>query len=140
MCRQVLCTAFARGRITLLRRTVTEHAGAEGLTGRGLEDFVLAVNEIVTNAVLHGGGHGRLRLWSHAGRLWCEVSDEGPGLPAGWMGDGRPPEGLDFRGRGLWLTGMLCDQVMIVSGPAGTTVMFSALLSDAPNREPAALL
>ncbi|GAA3147097.1 ATP-binding protein [Nonomuraea salmonea] len=96
----MLCTAFARGRITLLRRTVTEHARAEGLTGRGLEDFVLAANEIVTNAVLHGGGHGRLRLWSHAGRLWCEVSDEGPGLPAGWMGDGRPPEGLDFRGRG----------------------------------------
>jgi anti-sigma regulatory factor (Ser/Thr protein kinase) len=127
MTSQVLRTSFARGRITLLRRTVTEHARRHGLTGGRLEDFVLAVNEVATNAVLHGGGHGRLRMWSHGGRLWCEVSDEGPGLPAGWMGDGRPPERLDHRGRGLWLTGMLCDQVMIVSGPAGTTVTFAAL-------------
>ncbi|MFB4264208.1 ATP-binding protein [Nonomuraea sp. GTA35] len=127
MCRQVLCAAFARGRITFLRRAVAEHARYEGLTGRRLEDFVLAVNEITTNAVVHGGGHGRLRLWSHGERLWCEVSDEGPGLPAGWMGDMRPPEGLDFRGRGLWLTSMLCDHITIVSGPAGTTVTFAAV-------------
>ncbi|WP_200824116.1 ATP-binding protein [Nonomuraea solani] len=123
----MLCTSFARGRITSLRRTVTEHAGYEGLSGRHLEDFVLAVNEIVTNAVVHGGGHGRLLLWSHDGRLWCEVADEGPGLPAGWMGHTRPPAGFEFRGRGLWLTRMLCDQITIVSGPRGTTVTFAAM-------------
>ncbi|MEV0619940.1 ATP-binding protein [Nonomuraea sp. NPDC050404] len=127
MCRQVLCAAFARGRITAMRRTVAEHAAYEGLTGRHLEDFVLAVNEITTNAVLHGGGHGRLRLWSHGGRLWCEVTDEGPGLPTGWMGGIRAPAGHDFRGRGLWLTSMLCDHIMVVSGPAGTTVTFAAV-------------
>jgi anti-sigma regulatory factor (Ser/Thr protein kinase) len=126
MCRQVLCARFARGRITFLRRTVAEHAAYEGLTGRRLEDFVLAVNEIVTNAVVHGGGHGRLRLWSHDGHLWCEVTDEGPGLPPGWMSDMRPPAGFDFRGRGLWLTRMLCEHITIVSGPRGTSVSFAA--------------
>ncbi|MGN9839406.1 ATP-binding protein [Nonomuraea sp. H19] len=127
MCRQVLCASFARGRITFLRRAVAEHAACEGLTGRRLEDFVLAVNEITTNAVVHGGGHGRLRLWSHGGRLWCEVTDEGPGLPPGWMSDMRPPTGFEFGGRGLWLTRLLCDHVTIVSGPKGTTVTFAAV-------------
>ncbi|MEV0390880.1 ATP-binding protein [Nonomuraea sp. NPDC050643] len=127
MCRQVLCASFARGRITFLRRAVAEHATYEGLSGRSLEDFVLAVNEIITNAVVHGGGHGRLLLWSHGGRLWCEVTDEGPGLPAGWISDLRPPAGSEFRGRGLWLTRMLCEHITIVSGPKGTSVTFAAM-------------
>ncbi|NUP02089.1 MAG: ATP-binding protein [Nonomuraea sp.] len=130
MCRQVLCATFARGRITCLRRAVAEQAAYEGLSGRRLEDFVLVVNEITTNAVVHGGGHGRLRLWSHNGRLWCEVTDEGPGLPAGWMSDTPPPTGFEFRGRGLWLTRMLCDQITIVSGPGGTSVTFTAAIGE----------
>ncbi|MER6580193.1 MULTISPECIES: ATP-binding protein [unclassified Nonomuraea] len=128
MGRQVLRATFARGRITFLRRAVAEQAAYEGLSGRRLEDFVLAVNEVTTNAVLHGGGQGRLRLWSGEGRLWCEVTDQGPGLPPGWMGEARPPAGLEFRGRGLWLTRMLCDHITIVSGPAGTSVTFAAAL------------
>ncbi|MER7366640.1 ATP-binding protein [Nonomuraea wenchangensis] len=126
MCRQVLAVVFARGHITSLRRTVAEHAAREGLAGPRLEDFVLAVNEITTNAVVHGGGRGTLRLWSQAGRLWCEISDEGPGLPPGWTAAERPPAGLESGGRGLWLTRTLCDQVMIVSGPRGTTVTFAS--------------
>ncbi|MER7500180.1 ATP-binding protein [Nonomuraea pusilla] len=123
----MLSASFARGRITCLRRAVSEHAAYEGLSGRQLEDFVLAVNEITTNAVVHGGGRGRLRLWSQGGRLWCEVTDEGPGLPPGWMGDARPPAGLATGGRGLWLARMLCDHVTIVSGPRGTSVTFAAV-------------
>ncbi|MDF2712442.1 MAG: ATP-binding protein, partial [Nonomuraea muscovyensis] len=69
MCRRALVADFARGRITVLRRAVTTYAAGMGLTGRRLEDFVLAVNEITTNAVLHGGGRGRLRLWARDGRL-----------------------------------------------------------------------
>ncbi|MEV4285088.1 ATP-binding protein [Nonomuraea bangladeshensis] len=126
MCRQALRVVFARGHIASLRRTVAEHAAREGLAGPRLEDFVLAVNEITTNAVVHGGGCGTLRLWSHAGRLWCEVSDEGPGLPPGWTAARPPPTGLESGGRGLWLMRTLCDQVMIVSGPRGTTVTFAA--------------
>ncbi|TDC00370.1 ATP-binding protein [Nonomuraea longispora] len=123
---RILRLSFARGHITELRRTVTEHAAGEGLAGGCLEDFVLAVNEVSTNAVLHGGGHGRLRVWPGDGRLWCEVSDDGPGLPPGWLGDTRPPRGMGFGGRGLWLTRMVCEHVLIVSGPRGTTVTFAS--------------
>lgn len=126
MYRQVLCATFAQGRITALRREVSEHAAGEGLAGKRLEDFVLAVNEITTNAVLHGGGSGRLRLWRHDDRLWCEVTDEGPGLPPGWVGASSTPSGHEPRGRGLWLTRLLCDQVTVESSPNGTSVRFAA--------------
>jgi anti-sigma regulatory factor (Ser/Thr protein kinase) len=127
MCRRVLCVAFARGRLTSLRGEVAEHAAREGLTGRRLEDFVLAVNEIITNAVLHGGGYGKLVLTAAGGLLWCEVTDQGRGLPPGWVGDLRPPTGYEPGGRGLWLTGLLCDHFTVVSGPAGTCVTFAAV-------------
>ena len=126
MYRQVLCTGFAQGRITALRRLVAEHAAEEGLAGKRLEDFVLAVNEITTNSVLHGGGSGLLRLWRHDDRLWCEVADKGPGLPPGWVGASCTPPGHESRGRGLWLTRLLCDEVTLLSGPGGTSVRFAA--------------
>ncbi|GGO75342.1 hypothetical protein GCM10012289_50150 [Nonomuraea cavernae] len=123
---------FARGRVTVLRRDISVCAAGEGLRGRRLEDFVLAVNEVITNAVLHGGGGGRVRLWARRGRLWCEVTDHGPGLPPGWMGSARTPSSHDTGGRGLWLTRMLCDHVTIVSSPGGTCVTFSAAIGRAP--------
>ncbi|MDA0636289.1 ATP-binding protein [Nonomuraea sp. MCN248] len=123
---QVFSATFASGGLTLLRRAVMACAAEEGWAGRGLEDFVVVVNEIVTNAVRHGGGGGRLRLWRWHGRLWCEVADDGPGLPPGWSTATPPPVGSEAGGRGLWLARRLCDQLMIVSGPAGTTVTFAA--------------
>ncbi|MGW0482271.1 ATP-binding protein [Nonomuraea sp. NPDC003214] len=124
MCRQVLCASFARGRITALRRTLAERVSGEGLGGRRLEDFVVAVNEVITNAVLHGGGGGTVRVWWQHGRLWCEVADEGPGM-GGWSSALPPPSGFEAGGRGLWLVRLLCEHVTIVSGPVGTTVTFS---------------
>ncbi|MEV0596509.1 ATP-binding protein [Nonomuraea cavernae] len=127
----MLTATFARGRVTVLRRAVSACAAGEGLRGKRLEDFVLAVNEIITNALLHGGGSGRVRLWTRRGRLWCEVTDHGPGLPPGWIGSARTPSSHDTGGRGLWLTRMLCDHVTIMSSPGGTSVTFSALIEQA---------
>jgi anti-sigma regulatory factor (Ser/Thr protein kinase) len=41
---------------------------------------VLAIDEIVANAVVHGGGRGELRLAADNGRLRCEVRDRGGGF------------------------------------------------------------
>ncbi len=46
-----------------------------------LEDALLVVTELVTNAVRHGGGKPVLRLWTGAARLRIEVSDASPRLP-----------------------------------------------------------
>lgn len=131
MCGPVLSATFARGRISRLRRAVAARAADEGLAGRALEDFVVAVNEIITNAVLHGGGGGRLRLWREQDRLWCEVSDDGPGLAPGWT-PAPPPTGFAAGGRGLWLARLLCDRFTIVTGPEGTTVTLAAPVRDRP--------
>jgi anti-sigma regulatory factor (Ser/Thr protein kinase) len=117
----LLSQRFDRGQLSATRHRVTRCAAVAGLAGSALSDFVLAVNEIMTNAVLHGGGHGRLRMWLSTGRLHCEVSDHGPGgRPERFTGL-RPPS-YAFGGRGMYLVRQLCETVTVDTGPAGTTV------------------
>jgi anti-sigma regulatory factor (Ser/Thr protein kinase) len=83
-------------------------------------EFVVAVNEVVTNSATHGGGWGMLRLWSEDGWVIAEASDHG-------MIDevmaGRLAPALDSdRGRGLWIANQLCDLVQIRSLGDGTVV------------------
>src|SRR5262245_37897940 len=109
--------------IATVRRAVTEFAAWNGLPERQRSDFVLAVNELVTNAIQHGGGNGDVRLWRTADALWCEVSDRGPGLPPDRRdGKYRRPPAHASGGRGLWLVHRLCDEVTISTGGRGTTV------------------
>src|SRR6476660_2868318 len=46
-----------------IRHEVETYSRAAGLADIRLYKFVMAVNEIMTNAVHHGGGSGDLRLW-----------------------------------------------------------------------------
>ncbi|OLE22397.1 MAG: hypothetical protein AUG44_24915 [Actinobacteria bacterium 13_1_20CM_3_71_11] len=126
--RPLIALEFRRPDLGRLRRRVTSCAVEAGLRGMRLQAFVMAVNEIVTNAVVHGGGLGRLRLW-HAGRqLVCEISDTGPGIPAERMPTGRPPVEATS-GRGLWLSRTLCDMVSLETGRQGTTIRLAADLA-----------
>ena len=119
----LLIQDFAAEQITTLRHAVARLAGGVGLRGQRLDDFVLAVNEIVTNAVRHAGGVGRLRLWVQDGTVRCTVSDRGAGLPREWL-DGPPaqPSRFSVGGRGLWLARHLCDALTVRSGSAGTSI------------------
>jgi anti-sigma regulatory factor (Ser/Thr protein kinase) len=108
--------------ITTVRHAVTRLAARAGLAGQRLDDFVLAVNEMMTNAVRHAGGSGVLILWCQDEKLQCEVVDKGPGIPSERI-DGQPlPSPFALNGRGLWLAHRLCDSVTIKTGPRGTTV------------------
>ncbi len=119
--RNLLNQPFDRGQLAAVRHRVKRCAASAGLAGAALHDFVLAVNEIMTNAVLHGGGHGLLRVWRAGGRLHCEVSDRGPGgRPERFTGH-RPPSSA-FGGRGMYLVRQLCETVTVQTGPGGTTV------------------
>jgi serine/threonine-protein kinase RsbW len=108
--------------IATVRHAVREFAAGNGLPERPRSDFVLAVNELVTNAVQHGGGRGGVRLWRTAGALWCEVSDQGPGIPPNRLDRRWLPPATASGGRGLWLVGRLCDDVAISTSDRGTTV------------------
>jgi serine/threonine-protein kinase RsbW len=114
---------FDHSTITALRHAVTSCAADAGLHGERLDDFVVAVNELLTNAVRHGGGGGRLVLRFTGGRVVCEVSDTGPGLPRPLDGD-RPvrPSADQPGGWGLWLAEELTDTFELTTGTHGTTV------------------
>lgn len=126
----LIALEFRRPDIGRLRQRVTACATEAGLRGQRLQAFVMAVNEIITNAVLHGGGLGRLRLWRGDRHLVCEVSDRGPGIPGGSTSNVRPPPEATS-GRGLWLTRRLCDRFSLETGRHGTTVRVAATLDPA---------
>jgi anti-sigma regulatory factor (Ser/Thr protein kinase) len=123
----LIALEFRRPDLGLLRRRVATCAADAGLRGMRLQGFVLSVNEIVTNAVIHGGGQGWLRLWRAGRELVCEVSDAGPGIPGERMSADRPPAEATS-GRGLWLTRTMCDAVSLQTGRHGTTVRLAAAL------------
>ncbi len=122
---ELITQEFGRSDLATLRHRVAVCAADAGLLGTRLQGFVLAVNEITTNAVVHGGGLGRLRLWRSARQLICEVSDAGSGLPDGVPVQQQPPADAPG-GRGLWLTRALCDSFSVQTGRLGTTVRLAA--------------
>ncbi|MET3427609.1 anti-sigma regulatory factor (Ser/Thr protein kinase) [Actinoplanes tereljensis] len=119
---QLLDRSFGRDEIAVLRHEVTSRLAGAGLTGDRQSGFVLAVNEVITNVVLHAGGQGRVVLWLAGGSAWCTVTDSGPGIPARFLKPPEVPETFDVGGRGIWLAHQLCDEVTVATGPIGTTI------------------
>jgi anti-sigma regulatory factor (Ser/Thr protein kinase) len=104
-----------------MRAFVAEHAPAMGVPAGRLDDFILAINEIATNAIRHGGGSADVRLWATERRVICEVDDSGTIADQPFLGFLRPdPHGE--RGHGLWIARQLCDLLEIHAGQPGTTV------------------
>lgn len=84
------------------------------------EELVLAVDEIATNSIRHGGGVGMLRLWREGETLLCEIQDRGR-IEDPLLGRVRP-DSAPGCGRGVWIANQLCDLVQIRSSAAGTRV------------------
>lgn len=125
----LLSETFDRGQVTDLRHRVASCATSAGMTGQRLDDFVLAVNELITNAVRHGGGRGRLQMWRDARSMFCEVSDSGQGIGSDQLRHRERPAPNTAGGWGLWLTERLTDTMAVATGPDGTTVRVSLGLS-----------
>jgi anti-sigma regulatory factor (Ser/Thr protein kinase) len=112
--------AFGPEGVRALRREIGALAEHVGLTRSRTDDLVLAVNEVVTNSIRHGGGQGVLRTWIDGDAVVCEVSDGGR-IDDPLVGR-RRPESAAPGGRGLWLAHQLCDLVQIRSDGDGTVV------------------
>ncbi|MFC4006875.1 ATP-binding protein [Nonomuraea purpurea] len=119
---ELLSVDFDKGGLSRTRAMVSASARRLGMTGERLGDLLGAVNECLVNAVEHGGGRGRLRMWERDGRLVCEVADRGPGIPAGVLEAAVLPGPSSLGGRGIWLTRRLSDETDYVTGPGGTVV------------------
>jgi anti-sigma regulatory factor (Ser/Thr protein kinase) len=69
---------FDRDSLHLLRTAVADRAPQLGLEPGRAGDLVLVAHELAANAVLHGAGHGQLRIWADGPAVHCEVTDDGP--------------------------------------------------------------
>jgi len=118
--RPVLDQAFDAGGLPALRSAVAAYAAELG-AGRRVDDVVLIAHELASNAVRHGGGLGRLRLWRDDFRLLCRVSDSGPGLADGATAGAELPAPQTPGGRGLWIARRLAA-VRIDTGRTGTVI------------------
>jgi anti-sigma regulatory factor (Ser/Thr protein kinase) len=93
--------------LTSMRAAVARRAARAGLPAARGEDLVLAVNELATNSIRHGGGAGTLTMWETSSALVCEVTDAGR-LEQPLAGR-EPPEPGQLGRYGLWLVNQLCD-------------------------------
>ena len=112
--------AFDEDSLAPMRAFVGELALDTGIDETRRDDLLLAVNELATNSVRHGGGHGVLRTWFYADCLVCEVSDPGR-IDQPLTGRVRPADGA-LTGDGLWLVHQVCDLVQVRTTASGSVV------------------
>ncbi|TDD78000.1 sensor histidine kinase [Actinomadura darangshiensis] len=111
-----------------LRAYVTDCARQTPLPEEDLQRLLVAVTEVVTNALRHGEPPIALRMWTDASdgaaALVCEITDAGrwaPGTGYGLVPPG-PDGGASDGGFGLWAVRLLCSIVQIRTGEDGTAV------------------
>ena len=134
----VLDLRFDSDKLHSARAQVRACASHAGFGADEAEGVVLAVHELAANAVRHGGGAGRLRVWNLAGALYCQVDDGDLPMSSRPGGDDDgiavvKPSGSPDRasvnslpcehGHGLWVVQQVADQMQSLSGPAGTSVL-----------------
>ena len=101
------------------RRALRDAVG--GGHGERLSRAELVVSELVTNSILHGGGHADVRCWADADGITVEIADDGPGI-ADLMAPLRPPS-LPERGAGLWTANLEATRLHVGHRvPHGTVV------------------
>lgn len=101
-------------------RSFVRAALPEGVSESRADDVVLAVHELVANA-LKVAGTAEISQWREGGAVVWEVRDSGPGLhdtTAGYL----PPAQDLSGGRGLWLARSLADETVVRPDGPGTAI------------------
>jgi anti-sigma regulatory factor (Ser/Thr protein kinase) len=132
----VLDQCFDASSLSALRASTQACAAQAGMPAERAADVVIALHELAANAVRHGAGSGRLRIWDHADALYCRVDDDGSVAepPPGAIGAGSARQNLADRwprepGHGLWVARKVADQMTLRSDARGTSVVITFSLS-----------
>jgi anti-sigma regulatory factor (Ser/Thr protein kinase) len=112
--------AFDAATLQAVRVFAAMRGADADLSRKRCEDLVLAVNELASNSVRHGGGRGVLSTWMDDDTFVAEVRDSGQ-IDRPLAGREHPPSG-QVGGHGLWLVNQLCDLMQMRSFPTGSVV------------------
>jgi anti-sigma regulatory factor (Ser/Thr protein kinase) len=112
--------------LRLARHLIAEVADAASAVDRdSIDGFVIAVHEMLANALNHGRPPVNLRVWVDTAELTCLIDDNGPGIANPLTGYRHPEPALEH-GRGLWLARQLCGELIIRnSDTGGCTVLMT---------------
>ncbi|MFF8943449.1 ATP-binding protein [Streptomyces sp. NPDC014864] len=119
---QVFPLPPAPGAVSVVRRRVRAVLGGWNLPADAVEDVLLVVSELITNALVHALPPATLRLWripvdGRAG-VRVEVTDRGPAAPPGPRKSAPDP---DEHGRGLGIVAALSARCGVLAHPAATS-------------------
>ncbi|GGK95502.1 hypothetical protein Sme01_30890 [Sphaerisporangium melleum] len=113
---------FSVGDLPDVRDFAALQARRAGMAEDAVGDFLVAVNEVATNAVTHGAAKARLRVWCDEGDLFIGVYDEGhwvPEEPPGMVA----PHDYSTSGMGLWVARRLTKELILRTGANGTELI-----------------
>lgn len=113
------------GSLRPVRELVERVSEEAGLLRERAEEICLVVNEIATNAILHGQPPVRVRAWDDDPTILFEVTDTGSG-PNDPLQGFIPPDPGQLDGKGLWLARQLADRLEIATSAEGTSVRIAA--------------
>ena len=123
-----MCSATAAGRLTLVfddtapghARTFLRRMHCRAHQTRVLDDALLLVSELVTNAVRHGAPPITMHVaCDHNTGMTVRVSDTNPAPPTGGTADHEQESG-----RGVGLVDLLSDDWGVEAAEAGKAVWF----------------
>ena len=100
------------------RETLARDLSAMHVPEAKVIEMLLAVTEVIANAIQHGGGVRQVRAGNVHGRFALEVIDNGPGFDDPTAGYLAPREG---RGSGLWVARQLTWEIEFLRTAEGFT-------------------
>nr|BFE57878.1 hypothetical protein GCM10020063_024040 [Dactylosporangium thailandense] len=124
----VLCLPASHDRQDIVGIRARLSMSLAGLPTLVRTDFVAAVNEVLTNAYVHGTPPVDVAVWVTRGRVECRVTDRGPGFRDPLAGY-RPAPGGTRSGNGLWLARQASDELTAWAGPDGFTVRLTTAVA-----------
>src|SRR5450755_2960708 len=113
---------FTAADLPRVRRFTVTWAAKAAMSADAADDFVIAVNEIATNAVRHGSPEASLRLWADGRAGLAEIRDQGH-WPGAMTPTPLPRRAAEQGGMGLEVARMVCDGLQINATEAGTAVL-----------------
>ncbi|GAA4184038.1 hypothetical protein GCM10022252_12300 [Streptosporangium oxazolinicum] len=118
--------AFCLPDLPDVRDFAATQAVRSGMSQEGLADFLVALNEVATNAVTHGHTTAKavLRMWTVGRTLVVEIHDEGRWDPGPAPGE-TPPGPHATSGMGLWVARMVSSDITFETGASGTFITMS---------------